>query len=285
MTDSGLSDLFRTFHPEEKQFTWHRPGSASCLDYILVSDLLLNYSVDSNIGLSFRSDHCPVHADFYTNRNPPGKNLFHFPSFLLQDEAFVKDLVEEIEQFVHLNAEDVDEEDKPSPALLWDCLKAHIRGVTIAYLSYLHKDRKARRKEVDQCLEDIAKLQRQRDWVANEYDRSQELTKLLEEAKAIFMEKAHSFNIKNVLFNVKRKNLFNNTSSKFFFQQVRGGIGAIRYMFNDRGNCLETDCEILHHVATFYDNLYGSNTVAFNLFSNFSVIPTDRIMSKRIGIA
>ena len=73
--DSGLSDVFRAFHLNEKRFSYfhkhaQRPN-ASRLDYILTSDLLLNYTSSVDIGISYKSDHAPVLCTFYTNRNPP----------------------------------------------------------------------------------------------------------------------------------------------------------------------------------------------------------------------
>ena len=51
-------------------------------------------------------------------------------------------------------------------------------------------------------------------------------------------------------------------------------------MFSDKANELTSDCEILQHCATFYENLYNREYVPGKLYSNFSDIPMDKRLSE-----
>ena len=83
---TDLMDSWRAY--QEKCFTWHRGNVAARIDHILTSSLLLNYLHTVDIGLSFRSDHCPVYATFLMNRNEIGPGIFRFPQHRLKDEEY-----------------------------------------------------------------------------------------------------------------------------------------------------------------------------------------------------
>ena len=138
VNESGMVDVWRMFNPTEQRFTRTATHGQqpSRIDYFLVSDLMLNYTCDTSIGLAFQSDHTPLYYTFYSNRNTPGHQIFRFPTFLCSDSDFVKQLSQSIELFVRDNVLSVPQHEQPSPSLLWDCLKAHIRGHTISYLQY-----------------------------------------------------------------------------------------------------------------------------------------------------
>ena len=89
LEETGLSDVWRAFHPDEKIFSYYRPSNtapkynaASRLDYFLVSDLALTYCKSACILSGIYSDHSPVVLDLFSNRNPRGAGSFSFPTFL-----------------------------------------------------------------------------------------------------------------------------------------------------------------------------------------------------------
>ena len=80
----------------------------------------------ADIGLAYQSDHSPVNISFLMNRNPKGKGLFRFSDFLVEDDKFAEILTNMIEEILRLSHEQVPEEHRPSPSLLWDTIKAAI---------------------------------------------------------------------------------------------------------------------------------------------------------------
>ena len=98
--ETGLSDVWRAFHPEEIRYT-HNKGRR--LDRFLVSDLLFNYCFDADIGVSYRSDHSPIYLEVIINRNEAGPGLFRFPDFLCTDDKFKELLKLEVDNFRETN--------------------------------------------------------------------------------------------------------------------------------------------------------------------------------------
>ena len=115
MEETGLCDTFRILNPEARRFSWHSYTCASRLDYILVSELMMNYTRSTDIRVSYCSDHSPIYCSFYSQRNPPGRGVFRFPSFLCSDPVFKEQLSVEINSFIQNNVDSVEDADKPSP--------------------------------------------------------------------------------------------------------------------------------------------------------------------------
>ena len=281
---TGLNDVWRNFNPTEKRFTRQHDNpvaqTPARLDRFLISDLLLNYSYKVHIGLSFKSDHSPIYFSFYSNRNTPGRNLFRFPSFLLKDEVFKQELSEEIQHFIRLNETEVTPEDKPPPPLLWDTLKAFIRACTIDYLKKLKRKDRHQMKLRTEAENDAIALERERDRQYLNTNRVSELSQQLSEAHARLQEILIHQGQKQLSTNIKRKRIFANTCSAYFFRKVKGVAGALRFLFNDDGSTrIESDEEILQHCAVFYDNLYGYRSVPTGVYSNFSDNPSTLTLS------
>ena len=62
-----LIDIWRVHHPSDTQYTWNSnttPIISSRLDYFLISDNLLSYTLSCNIRCSYKSDHSVVELSF-----------------------------------------------------------------------------------------------------------------------------------------------------------------------------------------------------------------------------
>ena len=218
LEESGMTDVWRSFNPTIKRFTRRlQEQTPARIDRFLVSDLLFNYSYDVDIGLSFKSDHSPIYYSFYSNRNATGKNLFRFPNFLLADDVFKQFLANEIQQFIRINLNEVDLEDKPSPSLLWDTLKAFIRACTIDYLKKLKKDKAAQVRLRTEAYDRTIWLEKERDKCYQDSNKVSEVSKQLQEAHARLQEIITLQGQKKLSANTKRKRIFSNTCSKYFF--------------------------------------------------------------------
>ena len=269
-----MIDCWHLLNPDSVRYTWHgnrkhNKYTGSCIDYLFASPLLVNYLDTADIGLAYQSDHSPVNISFLMNRNPKGKGLFRFPDFLTEDNKFVEILSNMIQEVICLSHDQVPEEHRPSPSLLWDTIKAVIRGRTIEYLSVGNRKR---RNYCSLALE-VNELQAIVDeWIVNDgplEDILQELSVKNEKLDLVYAD----LNKHKKQFNIKRSQIFSNTCSKYFFRKVKGIPGSLRHLFSNDDVLVSTDYEILEICCEFYDNLYTPiNTPACNL-SNYSTPP------------
>ena len=90
--DRQLVDPYRELYPDSKRFTWRRtnPLQQARLDFYLTTSDLLTYTYDTNIGLSYNSDHSPVILYFKFEDNEHGKGLCKFNNSLLYDPQYVE---------------------------------------------------------------------------------------------------------------------------------------------------------------------------------------------------
>lgn len=63
LSDLSLVDVWRILHPTTKDFTYYFPAHSnySRLDYMFISQSLLDFSPTASIGLTLWSDHAPIH--------------------------------------------------------------------------------------------------------------------------------------------------------------------------------------------------------------------------------
>ena len=72
--DRQFVDPYRELYPDSKRFTWRRtnPLQQARLDFYLTTSDLSTYIYDTNIGLSYNSDHSPVLLYFKFEDNEHG---------------------------------------------------------------------------------------------------------------------------------------------------------------------------------------------------------------------
>ena len=107
---------------------------------------------DNYIGNSVHSDHNPIciELDIMTEQQR-GKGLWKFNTSLLTDAEYVKKIKDKIEEckqkYKHVG----------DHSLVWDTIKAEIRGVTIRHATYVSKQRNIRLRELNQELQKCEK--------------------------------------------------------------------------------------------------------------------------------
>ena len=150
-----LSDVWRGFHPFERRYTCFTKGRSalSRIDLFLASPTFLTRIVKSDIYPAYCSDHSAISVDFSFSDNTVGRGFFRLPNFLLQDASFgrvIRTVIRDT-QFDNLEAD---------PALLWDLVKAKIRGATIKFLSEWKQHKKTR---IEALENEIAQASQERD--------------------------------------------------------------------------------------------------------------------------
>lgn len=181
MSVLDLNDIWRQRNPDVRHFTWRGPhGKLSRLDYFLVSSDIESFVSRSDIGYSYRSDHCPVILELILNNQDRGRGTWKFNNSLLSDKDYVqkvKQVISDIisEYSIPSSDDNTDVEFSISHQLLWDTMKMKIRGMTIAYTSHLKKEKVKEESRLEVLLK-----QKQ-----GEYDSSSGNIQLYEEINVI----------------------------------------------------------------------------------------------------
>ena len=163
--------------------------------------------------------------------------------------------------------------------LLWDTLKAVITGRTIKFLTRTRKQSGATLRALDDQVRELTTLRDGFTEFNEDYDI---ILRQLDSAIHDFDEALTTHRSKSKSKNFSRVSLHGNVSSAFFFRKVRGIPGAIRYLFDDTGQVLQSDEQILEHCRIFYDNLYSTWDTSFHI-SNFTrIAPENRLNAANI---
>ena len=137
--EMGLIDIWRELHPLERDYTHYSvPHSVySRIDYFLINTGESHRITESKIGVADVSDHNMISLSI--NLNSRQKNtVWRLNVGVLNDKATVEQLREEIQIYIEENDNgDVD------PGILWDALKAVLRGKLIALTASQKKARLA----------------------------------------------------------------------------------------------------------------------------------------------
>lgn len=151
-----MIDLWRNLNPGVRDYTYfsHRHQSLSRIDFLLASEDLQQNFIDSDIGLRLWSDHACVEAQFYFKNAMLHTRRWRFNQNLLYIEPMHTELESELNSYFELNADC-----GVSSSMVWDAMKAVIRGKVIAITTAYKKQKK---KYKDDLLQKISKLEKLR---------------------------------------------------------------------------------------------------------------------------
>ncbi len=94
----NLIDSWRILYPDVRRYTWHARGLASRLDYLFISEHLLNVNNTVNINVRLFSDHSILQASFeISSGQERGRGIWKFNNTLLHDQEYVKEIKSLIE--------------------------------------------------------------------------------------------------------------------------------------------------------------------------------------------
>ncbi len=85
----NLADLLRIQNPNSSRYTWYSRGKASWLDYLFISETLLNDINQISIKTGLRSDHSIVNLELNSNKLNRGRFFWKFNNNLLHDIDYV----------------------------------------------------------------------------------------------------------------------------------------------------------------------------------------------------
>ena len=148
IVETELNDLWRLSHEGEREFTWSRksPFIARRLDYVFVSDELLNKSYECQIQSVAQSDHRLISLKYSLSSFNRGPSYWKFNDSLLNDKTFV----DEMNFFIETSAEELS---ILEPQNKWDLCKVKIKEFCIAFSKEKKKRLLAQQKNLQQKLD------------------------------------------------------------------------------------------------------------------------------------
>lgn len=152
MEQCGCVDPWRFLHPTVKQFSFfsHVHHSYTRIDYFFLDRAFQPFLISANYSTITISDHAPVILDLNFKSKPKEYRVWRLDTTLLSTEEFCSTITQAIDVFLTTN-----KNSDTSPSLLWETLKANIRGVIISYSAHANKLRLARQRELLALIADI----------------------------------------------------------------------------------------------------------------------------------
>lgn len=138
MSSNGYEDPWRFRNPKSRQYSFfsHVHQTFSHIDYFFVEDKLMPKVTNVAYHPITVSDHSPVSIDIQISSSPRYLTQWWFNTTLLSDDKFHKFITSAIEDFIALNQSD---SEPISKTLLWESLKAYLRGQIISYSAHIRK--------------------------------------------------------------------------------------------------------------------------------------------------
>ena len=167
MNTCNMTDVFRYLHKETKRYTWRRkrPMQQAHLDYIIVSNGLLDYIHSCQIRPGYRTDHSIVEINMFFCKFTKGKGVWKFNCSLLKDSIYLElvnnliDLVKKDYAVPVYNLDNIHQigdtnlHIELNDSEFLEMLLLKIRGETIKYASNLKKGHEIREQQLISDIE------------------------------------------------------------------------------------------------------------------------------------
>lgn len=151
--EMGLIDVWREFHPLERDYTHYSvPHSVySRIDYFIIKASEIHRVIECKIGVADISDHSGVSLTIHLN-NRKIRTIWRLNVGILNNQASVTQIREEIKRYIKEN-----DNGEVNPAILWDGMKAVVRGKLISLTTSQKKARLTMYKNKVEKLQELEK--------------------------------------------------------------------------------------------------------------------------------
>lgn len=151
LEEIGLVDVWRLQHPSERDYTHYSvPHSVHTrIDYFLMPKETCYCVKDCKIGFADVSDHNAIFLTIEID-TPPQINVWWLNVGILNNETIVNEIKQDIEEFLSEN-----DNEEVNPLILWDSLKAVLRGKIIAKTTQLKRSRKEKYEKLINTLKEL----------------------------------------------------------------------------------------------------------------------------------
>lgn len=154
MSKNGCIDPWRFHNPHNKEHSFYSQmhQSFSRIDYYFIDAKLIPNVLTVNYHPIVISDHAPLSLDIHFPSQSRYPTSWRFNTLLLSDDKFNEFIEAKIDDFIAINQ---NERDPVSSSLLWESLKAYLRGQIISYSAHLYKSRKVKLQELSVSIANL----------------------------------------------------------------------------------------------------------------------------------
>lgn len=255
----GVVDPWRFRYPTSKQFSFFSPvhQSYSRIDYFLIDQKLLHMVTKIEYSSIVISDHAPVILQLSFPENTPTFS-WRLNSRHLSDEKFVEFINTQIDLFMELN-------DTPgiSYSLIWETLKAYIRGQVISFVAAENAKQTKRASQIIDRIKEVDQLHSE----SPPADLYKERLLLQTEFDSITNTKAIDLHLRSRLTYYEH----GDRAGKLLSHQLKQltTAGFITAVKNEQGQILTDQIDINTEFKSFYEKLYTSSACDKTQVENF----------------
>ena len=250
---NNLLDAWRLFNNDAKEFTWSRVINGSLiarrLDYILISETVLDFSTECRI-ISFpQSDHRGVCLKISAVNVKKGPGYWKINNSILKEQPFLDLINNTIDEFItDQRYSNLDGDTK------WELLKLRIREDTMNYSQFRAASKRNHRIGLQVELDKLDNLLALKPNDVNLLNRKIMIRTELEIAE---MEKTKSAQIRSKLKWIDE----GDKNTKFFLnlEKSRANAKIIPELELEDGTKITDQMDILKAQKDYYENLYRKN--------------------------
>ena len=246
-------DIWRVLNPEEERYTWRQKNlQIQCrLDFLLISQSLINNVNTVDIVPGYKTDHSMVTMEITTNANPRGPGFWKLNTSFLSDTDYISKIKDTIQQ----TKNEYSNNPFVSPALLWEMIKLKVRESSL----YYSKERKKKSAlQEDEIERTIAAIEIKLEDKNIEAKQREELLGVLKSKKDQH-EKIIEYRTKGAILRSQcRWHNEGEKNTKYFLNLEKRHYkqGTISQLKTDNDIVITTDKDILKECLSFYKNLY-----------------------------
>jgi len=152
MQANGCVDPWRDQNPHGKTFSFYSNphNTFSRIDYFFIDRSFLSAVESCEYTTIVISDHAALFVDINFSICQKERPLWRFNSLLLSDKAFCKNISDSIDLFISTNSTQ-----GTSASLLWETLKAFLRGQIISYSILANKNKQLQFSNISKTISSI----------------------------------------------------------------------------------------------------------------------------------
>ena len=263
--ECSLTDVWRSFNPETKEYTWSRKSIgafvARRLDYIFLNDNAMNKASETNIFSVATSDHRGVYVNLKCTDSSRGPGYYKFNNTLLRDKIYV----EKMNGFIDTCLVNLVNE---NPQQKWELLKLKIKEETMQYSKYRSMKTKNNNLQKIHQLNNI-EAQLSQDPNSNELQRKRDNLKLEQEIYEQERFKSAQTRARVKWIQEGEKN------TKYFLnlEKTRANAKLFPSIVLDSGVTVTNQHEILNAQRNYYTHLYSNSNEPNNSNNHNDTIP------------
>jgi exodeoxyribonuclease-3 len=253
----NLTDVWRSFHPEEKEFTWSRnsPFIARRLDYCFLSEDVLATCVSCEHSIVPNSDHKAVVVELNDNEFVRGPGFWRFNNSYLRNASFVEKmndfLTSIITESVSLGLTCIN---------TWELCKVEIRNFCTEFGKMLSCKKK---NEFLLLQLELEELDKQISNNAEDEILQRKLIQVKQKLDMLHLDKARGAQTR-----ARQKWIEEGERNTAYFcnlEKVRSKKKVITRLHKDSGEIITGQNEIMAEQVSFYKALYNQTTEADNV--------------------